>query len=128
MLDLLNVKDAFIVASKFPQSIYAVENMDLVLEYGLYNTGDKAALKVWYRFGFTFEYTIVVYQILREFKVTLDDRHSFPTQSFEIIKGLLNVRFERINPGANATHSVVVSIVACAVVVVVLLLFDYGSV
>ncbi|EYC20051.1 hypothetical protein Aduo_019320 [Ancylostoma duodenale] len=78
-------RDAFIVASKFPQSIYAVENMDLVLEYGLYNTGDKAALKV-----------------------TLDDRHSFPTQSFEIIKGLLNVRFERINPGANATHSVVI--------------------
>ncbi|WKX88057.1 hypothetical protein Q1695_008014 [Nippostrongylus brasiliensis] len=78
-------KDAFLVASKFPQSIYAVENMDLVLEYGLYNTGDKAALKV-----------------------TLDDRHSFPTQSFEIIKGLLNVRFERINPGANATHSVIV--------------------
>uniref|UniRef100_A0A183FFS0 Translocon-associated protein subunit beta n=1 Tax=Heligmosomoides polygyrus TaxID=6339 RepID=A0A183FFS0_HELPZ len=77
--------DAFLVASKFPQSIYAVENMDLVLEYGLYNTGDKAALKV-----------------------TVDDRHSFPTQSFEIIKGLLNVRFERINPGANATHSVVV--------------------
>ncbi|RCN32336.1 hypothetical protein ANCCAN_21862 [Ancylostoma caninum] len=38
-------RDAFIVASKFPQSIYAVENMDLVLEYGLYNTGDKAALK-----------------------------------------------------------------------------------
>ncbi|VDM54249.1 unnamed protein product [Angiostrongylus costaricensis] len=78
-------RDAFIVASKFPQSMYAVENMDLVLEYSLYNTGDKAALKV-----------------------TLDDRHSFPTQSFDIMKGLLNVRFERINPGANATHSVVI--------------------
>ncbi|KAK6057209.1 hypothetical protein COOONC_05277 [Cooperia oncophora] len=38
-------KDAFLVASKSPQSIYAVENMDLILEYGLYNIGDKAALK-----------------------------------------------------------------------------------
>ncbi|KJH41030.1 Translocon-associated protein beta [Dictyocaulus viviparus] len=78
-------RDAFIIASKFPQSIYAVESMDLVLEYSLYNTGDKTALKV-----------------------TLDDRHSFPTQSFDIIKGLLNVRFEKISPGANATHAVVI--------------------
>ena len=75
--------------------------MDFVLEYKLYNIGDRAALKV-----------------------TLDDRHSFPTQSFEIMKGLLQVcnlnvpldcmllifkvRWEKIPPGANVTHSVIV--------------------
>ncbi|VDO73924.1 unnamed protein product [Haemonchus placei] len=77
--------NAFLVASKFPQSIYAVENMDLVLQYDLYNIGEKTALKV-----------------------NLDDRHSFPTQSFEIVRGLFNVRFERISPGTNTTHLVVV--------------------
>jgi len=76
---------ARILASKFSLSQYAVENMDYVIEYSLYNVGDKTALKV-----------------------TLDDRVSFPTQSFEIVKGLLHVRWEKIPPGANVTHSVVV--------------------
>uniref|UniRef100_A0A1I7WUC9 Secreted protein n=1 Tax=Heterorhabditis bacteriophora TaxID=37862 RepID=A0A1I7WUC9_HETBA len=35
------------------------------------------------------------------------DRHSFPTQSFEIIKGLLMVKFEKIIAGTNVSHSVV---------------------
>ncbi|CAI5455033.1 unnamed protein product [Caenorhabditis angaria] len=77
-------RDAFILAHKSPLSLYAVENMDLVIEYGLYNVGDKPATKV-----------------------TIDDRHSFPTQSFDIIKGLLHVNFEKIAPGTNVTHSVV---------------------
>jgi len=76
---------ARIVASKFSLSQYAVENMDYVIEYRLYNVGDRTALKV-----------------------SLDDRNSFPTQSFEIVKGLLQVRWEKIEPGANVTHSVVV--------------------
>uniref|UniRef100_A0A915D9P1 Translocon-associated protein subunit beta n=1 Tax=Ditylenchus dipsaci TaxID=166011 RepID=A0A915D9P1_9BILA len=74
---------ARILASKFSLSQYAVENMDYVIEYSLYNVGDRTALKV-----------------------TLDDRMSFPTQSFEIVKGLLNVRWEKIPPGGNVTHSV----------------------
>lgn len=74
-----------ILASKFLQSMYAVEHMDLVIEYSLYNTGDKTA-----------------------YHVTLNDVHSFPTNSFEIIKGQLSATFERIAPGANVTHSVVV--------------------
>ncbi|CAL2052822.1 hypothetical protein CAEBREN_20265 [Caenorhabditis brenneri] len=78
-------KDAFILAHKQPLSTYAVENMDFVLEYGLYNVGDKAAQKV-----------------------TIDDRHSFPTNSFEIIKGLLHVHYEKIPAGTNVTHSVVI--------------------
>uniref|UniRef100_A0A8R1DEV7 Translocon-associated protein subunit beta n=1 Tax=Caenorhabditis japonica TaxID=281687 RepID=A0A8R1DEV7_CAEJA len=78
-------QDAFILAHKQPLSTYAVENMDFVLEYGLYNVGDKPA-----------------------HKVTLDDRHSFPTNSFDIVKGLLHVHFEQIPAGANVTHSVVI--------------------
>ncbi|MQJ84088.1 hypothetical protein EI014_25340, partial [Escherichia coli] len=61
------------------------ENMDFVLEYGLYNVGDKPAQKV-----------------------TIDDRHSFPTNSFDIVKGLLFVHFEQIPAGSNVTHSVVI--------------------
>ena len=75
------------MVSKSPQSLYAVENMDFVIEYGLYNTGDRAAKKV-----------------------ILNDLRGFPTQAFEIVKGLLNVRFESIPAGGNVTHSVVVSI------------------
>jgi len=56
-----------------------------VVEYHLYNIGDKTALKV-----------------------SLDDRNSFPTQSFQIVKGQLQVRWEKIEPGANVTHSVIV--------------------
>ncbi|KAI6215577.1 hypothetical protein M3Y94_00401400 [Aphelenchoides besseyi] len=59
--------------------------MDFVFEYSLFNTGDRTALKV-----------------------SLDDRHSFPTQSFEVIKGLLQVRWEKIPPGGNVTHSVII--------------------
>lgn len=55
------------------------------MEYSLYNIGDQTALKV-----------------------TLNDQNSFPTQSFEIIRGSLYVRWERIAPGENVTHSVVV--------------------
>uniref|UniRef100_A0A1I7U7H6 Translocon-associated protein subunit beta n=1 Tax=Caenorhabditis tropicalis TaxID=1561998 RepID=A0A1I7U7H6_9PELO len=78
-------KDAFVLAHKQPLSTYAVENMDFVLEYGLYNVGDKPAQKV-----------------------TIDDRHSFPTNSFEIVKGLLHVHYEKIPAGGNVTHSVVI--------------------
>ena len=57
---------------------YAVENMDYVVEYTLYNVGDRTALKV-----------------------TLDDRNSFPTQSFDIVKGMLHVHWEKLAPGEN---------------------------
>lgn len=59
---------ARILVSKFFLSQYAVEEKDYVVDYRLYNNGDKPALKV-----------------------SLDDRHSFPTQTFEIVRGLLQV-------------------------------------
>jgi len=75
--------EARIVASKFLLSNYAVEGKVFVIDYRLYNVGDKPALKV-----------------------ILDDRHNFPTQYFEIVRGLLQVRWDRIGAGANVTHSV----------------------
>ncbi|KAI6239129.1 Translocon-associated protein subunit beta [Aphelenchoides fujianensis] len=76
---------ARLLAQKISLSQYAIEGMDFVFEYNIFNTGDRTALKV-----------------------SLDDRHSFPTQAFEVIKGLLQVRWEKIAPGANVTHSVVI--------------------
>ncbi|KAK0397804.1 hypothetical protein QR680_002276 [Steinernema hermaphroditum] len=76
---------AHLLASKSSLSQYAVEGMDFVLEYHLHNVGDRAALRV-----------------------TLDDRHSFPTQAFEIVKGTLQVRWEKIAPGSEVTHAVTV--------------------
>lgn len=61
---------------------YAVENMDYVVEYTLYNVGDRTALKV-----------------------TLDDRNSFPTQSFDIVKGMLHVHWEKLAPGENGLEN-----------------------
>ena len=79
------LNSARILASKFTLSQYAVENMDFVIEYTLFNVGDRTALKV-----------------------TLDDRNSFPTQSFDIVKGMLNVHWEKLSPGENVTHSVII--------------------
>ncbi|TMS37382.1 hypothetical protein L596_004324 [Steinernema carpocapsae] len=79
------LESARLLASKASLSQYAVEGMDFVLEYKLHNVGDRAALRV-----------------------TLDDRHSFPTQAFEIVKGTLQVRWERITPGSDVTHAVIV--------------------
>ena len=59
--------------------------MDYVIQYDLYNLGDKPARTV-----------------------VLDDRNAFPTQYFEIVKGLLQVSWERIAPGEKVTHSVVI--------------------
>ncbi|MFH4973646.1 hypothetical protein AB6A40_000355 [Gnathostoma spinigerum] len=76
---------ARIIGSKASLSHYAVQGMEYIMQYNLYNVGDQAALKV-----------------------ILDDRDAFPTQGFEIIRGLLQVRWERIAPGVNVSHSVVV--------------------
>uniref|UniRef100_A0A914PSJ9 Translocon-associated protein subunit beta n=1 Tax=Panagrolaimus davidi TaxID=227884 RepID=A0A914PSJ9_9BILA len=74
---------ARLLVSKQSLSQYAVENMDYVIQYDIFNIGDQPAVQV-----------------------VLDDRNSFPTQSFEIVKGLLQVRWERIAPGENVTHSI----------------------
>ncbi|CAJ0583406.1 unnamed protein product, partial [Mesorhabditis spiculigera] len=78
------VEGARILAHKSPFSMYAVEKMDLVIEYSVFNVGDKPA-----------------------YKVQLNDVHSFPTTAFDLAKGQLTARWEKLAPGANVTHLVV---------------------
>ncbi|GMT06904.1 hypothetical protein PENTCL1PPCAC_29077 [Pristionchus entomophagus] len=75
---------AWLLASKTPQSVYGVESMDYVVEYGLYNVGDRPATKI-----------------------TLNDINSYPSQYFGTVRGMLQVNVERLNPGENFTHVVV---------------------
>jgi len=77
------VTDAKILASKFLLSNYAVESKEFVVDYRLYNVGEKTALKV-----------------------TLVD-NNFPAERFEVVKGLLAVYWDRMAPGTNVTHSVI---------------------
>ncbi|GMR54324.1 hypothetical protein PMAYCL1PPCAC_24519, partial [Pristionchus mayeri] len=79
-------EDAWLLASKSPQSQYGVEGMDYVVQYGLYNVGGKPATKV-----------------------TLDDRQSYPKEYFDVVQGMLQTAVERLNPGENITHTVVLS-------------------
>jgi len=72
------------LASKFLLSRYAVEEKEFVVDYRLYNVGDKTATKV-----------------------TLDDSLNFHAQYFEIIKGALIVEWDRIAPGSNVSHSII---------------------
>jgi len=74
---------ARILAVKNIVNMYLVENKDLTVEYSLYNVGDSAALDV-----------------------SLAD-NTFPTEDFELLHGQLDVKWERIAPGANVTHAAV---------------------
>jgi len=74
---------ARILAAKSIVNMYLVENRDLTVEYSLFNVGDSAALDV----------------------SLVDD--TFPTDDFEVVHGKLNVKWERLAPGANVTHAAV---------------------
>lgn len=82
--DAGSATDAKILASKFLLSRYGVEDKELVVDYRLYNVGDKIATKV-----------------------TLDDTINFQATYFEVIKGALSVEWDRIAPGSNVSHSVI---------------------
>lgn len=62
------VTDAKILASKFLLSNYAVEGKEFVVDYRLYNVGEKTALKV-----------------------TLVD-NNFPPERFEVVKGTYKLK------------------------------------
>nr|CAG4649728.1 EOG090X0EPM [Scapholeberis mucronata]SVE93913.1 EOG090X0EPM [Scapholeberis mucronata] len=63
---------------------YLVEGMDIVIKYSLFNVGGTAALDV-----------------------QLSD-NSFGPQDFDVVGGQLKVSIDRIPPGSNATHVVVI--------------------
>ncbi|XP_033750117.1 translocon-associated protein subunit beta-like [Pecten maximus] len=78
-----NGDNARLLASKNILNQYLVEGRDLTVQYSIYNTGGSAALDV-----------------------NLKD-DGFPEADFEVVRGNLNVRWERIAPGTNVTHSVI---------------------
>ncbi|XP_003738857.1 translocon-associated protein subunit beta [Galendromus occidentalis] len=63
---------------------YLVENRDVSVDYELFNVGDAPALNV-----------------------KLTDR-TFPPSDFDVVSGSLDAKFEKILPGANVSHSLVV--------------------
>merc|ERR1739838_1219282 len=74
---------ARLLASKALLNRYAVEGRDLTLQYNIYNVGTSAALEV-----------------------ELSD-DSFPPEDFGIVSGMLNVKWDRIAPASNVSHTVV---------------------
>ncbi|XP_074651510.1 translocon-associated protein subunit beta-like [Tubulanus polymorphus] len=74
---------ARLLASKNVLNPYIVEGKELTVEYSIYNVGGGAA-----------------------FNVKLNDE-SFPEQDFDRVIGMLNVKWERIAPGSNVSHVVI---------------------
>ncbi|XP_077116457.1 translocon-associated protein subunit beta isoform X2 [Ranitomeya variabilis] len=74
---------ARLLASKTLLNRYAVEGKDLTLQYNIYNVGSSAALDV-----------------------ELSD-DSFPPEDFGIVSGMLSVKWDRIAPASNVSHTVV---------------------
>lgn len=75
---------ARLLASKRVHNLYLVEGADIVVQYSLYNIGTAPALNV-----------------------QLTDA-GFSSDSFEIAAGQLQVKFDRIPPNANVSHTIVV--------------------
>ncbi|XP_035230364.1 translocon-associated protein subunit beta-like [Stegodyphus dumicola] len=62
---------------------YLVEGRDLVSNYNIYNVGESAA-----------------------HNIHLKD-NSFPEEHFDVVIGFLNMKLDRLGPGANISHTVV---------------------
>lgn len=75
---------ARLLVAKMIMNKYLVEDMDIIVKYSLYNIGNSAALAV-----------------------EVND-NSFNPDAFDVVGGQLRVSLDRIPPGANVSHVVVV--------------------
>lgn len=75
---------ARLLASKRVHNTYLVEDQDMVIEYALHNIGSAPALNV-----------------------QLTDS-TFSSEHFEIVAGQPQVKFDRIAPSTNVSHTIVV--------------------
>lgn len=75
---------ARLLAAKRVHNLYLVEGRDIVVQYSVHNVGQAAAINV-----------------------QLTDA-GFSTEDFDIAGGQLQVKFDRIAPNANVSHTVVV--------------------
>jgi len=76
-------ENARLLASKNILNQFMVESKDLTIEYEIYNVGGSSALET-----------------------TLADK-SFPSADFDVVHGNLEVKWERIGPGNNVSHVVI---------------------
>jgi translocon-associated protein subunit beta len=77
-------ENARLLASKNLLNLYLVEDKDLTVQYDIYNVGGSSALDT-----------------------ELVD-NSFAAEDFEVLHGSLSVKWQRIGPGANVSHVVIV--------------------
>mmetsp|Transcript_25602 Transcript_25602/g.44128 ORF Transcript_25602/g.44128 Transcript_25602/m.44128 type:complete len:189 (-) Transcript_25602:32-598(-) len=75
---------AFLIVEKHALSAEAVEQKDFFLQYDLFNVGLSPA-----------------------FEVSLNDTDAWPEEQWELVTGLLSASWEKILPGQNLSHSVV---------------------
>jgi translocon-associated protein subunit beta len=76
-------ENARLLASKNLLNLYLVEDKDLTVQYDIYNVGGSSALDT-----------------------ELVDK-SFAESDFEVLHGSLSVKWQRIGPGSNVTHVVI---------------------
>ncbi|CAF3432254.1 unnamed protein product [Rotaria socialis] len=77
-------EESFLFVTKQTLNRFIVQNKELTIKYDLYNSGPTTV-----------------------FNVNLNDVRSFPADKFELFVGVLNPKWERILPGANVTHVVI---------------------
>jgi len=77
-------ENARLLASKNLLNVYLVEDKDITVQYDIYNVGGSSALET-----------------------ELVDK-SFADTDFEVVHGSLSVKWQRIGPGSNVTHVVIV--------------------
>jgi len=75
--------EARLLIGKHIQNKYLVEGMDLVVKYNLFNIGDAAAVDI-----------------------SLTET-GFGTADFDVVGGQPAIQFDRLAPGANTTHALV---------------------
>jgi len=77
-------EESFLFVTKQTANRFIVQDKELTIRYGLYNSGPTTV-----------------------FNVNLNDVHSYPKDKYELLVGTLTPKWERINAGANLTHVVV---------------------
>jgi len=80
----LDENEAKLLISKHILNKFLVEEKDILVEYNIYNVGNGAAHKV---------------QLMDP---------SFSEESFEVVRGILNIQLDRLAPNSNISHAVVV--------------------
>jgi len=79
-----DVENARLLVSKNILNVYLVQDKDLTVQYDIYNIGASSAIDT-----------------------ELIDK-SFAPEDFDVVHGSLSVKWQRIGPGSNVTHVVIV--------------------